>query len=93
MRLAGVTDKNTHPWHEFHENGELPLFQVPEAAVILNDALVTQVLQKLDLTLQSIHFLRRRRQGKALTSLNFRDDERSESWNVGLVLLPTLLVS
>lgn len=77
---------NTHPWHELHEDGELPLLQVPQAAVILDDALVTQVLQQLDLTLQSVDFLRRRSQGDVNVS-------QQEGPSSGASLPLTLLVS
>lgn len=50
----------THPGHVLHEDGEGLLKVVPQTAVVLNDALVTQVLQQLDLALQSADLLRRR---------------------------------
>ena len=50
--------RDTHPGHELHEDGELPGVQVPQRAVVLDDALVMEVLQQLDLTLQGIHLLR-----------------------------------
>ena len=47
----------TYPGHKLDKNGEFLLFVVPEAAIVLHDALVAQVLQQLDLTLQSVHLL------------------------------------
>lgn len=41
----------THPWHVLHENGESLLIVVPQTAVVLNDALVMQILQELDFAL------------------------------------------
>lgn len=48
---------DTHPRHKLHKDGEFPLFEVPQTAVVLNNTLVAEILQQLDLTLQSIHFL------------------------------------
>ena len=48
-----------YPWHKLYKDGELSLVWVTQAAVVLNDALVTEVLQQLDLALQSVHLLRR----------------------------------
>lgn len=47
----------THPRHKFNKNGEFPLFEVPKTAIVLNNTLVAQVLQQLNLALQSIHLL------------------------------------
>lgn len=47
----------THPRHEFHKDGQFFLHRITQAAVVLHDTLMTQVLQQLNLTLQCIHFL------------------------------------
>lgn len=47
----------THPGHELNKNGEFSLIQVPKAPVVLNDPVVSQILQQLNLTLQSVHLL------------------------------------
>lgn len=39
------------PWHVLHEDREGLLIVVPQTAVVLNDALVVQILQELDFTL------------------------------------------
>lgn len=52
-----MSDTQTHPGHVLHEDGEGLLTVVPQAAEVLDDALVTQVLQQLDLALQSADFL------------------------------------
>lgn len=54
VRLLG-----SHPRHELHEDGEGLLMVVPQRAVVLNDALVMQILQQLDFTLQSTDLLQR----------------------------------
>lgn len=51
----------THPGHVLHEDGEGLLNAVPQTAVVLHDALVTQVFQQLDLALQGADLLGRRR--------------------------------
>lgn len=48
---------STDSWHVLHEDGERSLHRVLQAAVVLNDPLVAQVLQQLDLTLQRTHLL------------------------------------
>lgn len=50
---------HTHPWHELHKDGQLPLVRVAQGAVILDDALVTEILQKLDFAFKCVHFLHR----------------------------------
>lgn len=50
--------RSTYPRHVLHEDGQSLLGTVPQAAVVLHYALVLQVLQQLDLTLQSAHLLR-----------------------------------
>lgn len=57
-----MSSHKAHPGHVLHEDGQRPLHRVPQAAVVLDDPLVAQVLQKLDLTLQRAHFLNRRNQ-------------------------------
>lgn len=52
--------QNTHPRHELNKNGEFSMLQVPQTAVVLNDSLMTQILQQLNLALQSIHFLQKK---------------------------------
>lgn len=49
--------QNTHPGHELNKNGEFLLVEVPKTPIVLNDPLVAQILQQLNLTLQSIHLL------------------------------------
>lgn len=51
--------KSSYPGHKLHENGEFPLLEVPQAPVVLDDPVVAQILQQLDLTLQSIDLLQR----------------------------------
>lgn len=48
---------STHAGHVLHEDGQRPLHGVPQTAVVLDDALVAQVLQELDLALQRAHLL------------------------------------
>lgn len=62
--------KNTHPGHELHKNGEFLLFVVPKATIVLHNAFVAQVLQQLDLTLQSVHLLQTNKQ-----HLQYRADD------------------
>lgn len=57
--MTGSSSVQTHPGHVLHEDGEGLLNVVPQTAVVLNDALVTQVFQQLDLALQSADLLRR----------------------------------
>lgn len=52
------------PWHVLHEDGQSLLGAVPQAAIVLHYALMLQVLQQLDLALQSTHLLGR---GPAVT--------------------------
>lgn len=52
-----MSNTRTHPGHVLHEDGEGLLTVVPQAAVVLDNALVTQVLQQLDLALQSADLL------------------------------------
>lgn len=47
----------THARHVLHENRECSLHRVSQAAIVLDDPLVAQVLQKLDFTLQRTHLL------------------------------------
>lgn len=49
--------QNTHPGHKLHKNGEFLLFRVPKTTVVLHNPLMAQILQQLNLTLQSIHLL------------------------------------
>lgn len=49
--------QNTHPRHELNKNGEFLLVEVPKTPIVLNDPFVAQILQQLNLTLQSIHLL------------------------------------
>ncbi|TNN84590.1 hypothetical protein EYF80_005290 [Liparis tanakae] len=57
-RIAALKPvKGTHARHVLHEDGERPLHGVSQAAVVLDDPLVAQVLQQLDLTLQSADLL------------------------------------
>lgn len=49
--------RGTYPWHVLHEDGQSLLGAVPQAAIVLHDALVLQILQQLDLTFQSTHLL------------------------------------
>lgn len=51
--------KSTYPWHVLHKDGEDLLSTVPQAAIVLHNAFMLQVLQQLDLTLQSTHLLER----------------------------------
>lgn len=55
-----VTHKSTYPRHELDKNGEFLLFKVPKTTIVLNNPLVTQILQQLNLTLQSIHLLQKK---------------------------------
>lgn len=64
IKLTQNVPQNTHPGHELNKDGEFSLVEVPKAAVVLNNPLVTQILQQLNLTLQSVHFLQRDREGK-----------------------------
>lgn len=56
--------RGTYPWHVLHEDGQSLLGAVPQAAIVLHYALMLQVLQQLDLALQSTHLLGR---GPAVT--------------------------
>lgn len=47
----------THAGHVLHEDGERSLHCVSQAAVVLHNPLVAQVLQELDFTLQRAHLL------------------------------------
>lgn len=47
---------------------------VPKAAVVLHDAIVAQVLQKLDLTLQSVHLLQTNKKRENSVPVTFRHD-------------------
>lgn len=49
--------RGTYPRHVLHEDGQGLLSTVPQTAIVLHNALVLQVLQQLDLTLQSTHLL------------------------------------
>lgn len=51
---------HTHPRHELHKDGEFSLIQVPKTPVVLNNPVVSQILQQLDLTLQGVHLLQRK---------------------------------
>lgn len=53
--------QNTHPRHKLNKYGEFLLLEVPQTTIVLNDPLVTQILQQLNLTLQSIHLLQRKK--------------------------------
>ena len=57
--LLGVshTQRGTYPRHVLHEDGQGLLSAVPQTAIVLHNALVLQVLQQLDFTLQSAHLL------------------------------------
>lgn len=52
---------STHARHVLHENGQRSLHRVSQTAVILDNPLVAQVLQKLDFTLQRAHLLHERK--------------------------------
>lgn len=54
---VSYTSRGTYPWHVLHEDGQSLLSAVPQTAVVLHNALVLQVFQQLDLTLQSTHLL------------------------------------
>lgn len=58
MRHAQL--QNTHPGHKLDKNGELLLLEVPKTTIVLNNPLVMQILQQLNLTLQSIHLLQKK---------------------------------
>lgn len=47
----------SYPWHVLHEDGQGLLCSVPQAAVILHDTVVLEILQQLNFTLQGTHFL------------------------------------
>lgn len=47
----------TYPRHVLHEDGQSLLRTVPQTAVVLHYALMLQILQQLDLTLQGTHLL------------------------------------
>lgn len=51
------TSRGTYPRHILHEDSESLLSAVPQTAIVLHNALVLQVFQQLDLTLQSTHLL------------------------------------
>lgn len=51
--------QGTYPWHVLHEDGQSLLGAVPQAAIVLHYALMLQILQQLDLALQSTHLLGR----------------------------------
>lgn len=51
------TSRGTYPRHILHEDGQSLLSAVPQTAIVLHNALVLQVFQQLDLTLQSTHLL------------------------------------
>lgn len=56
MKVFDLTTSHcTYPWHVFHENGQDLLALT--AAEILHNALVLDVLEKLDLALQGLHLL------------------------------------
>lgn len=55
--------RGTYPRHVLHEDGQSLLGTVPQAAIVLHYALVLQVLQQLDLTLQCTHLLGERPSG------------------------------
>lgn len=48
---------STHARHVLHENGERAFRRVPQAAIVLDNALMAQILQQLDLALQCAHLL------------------------------------
>lgn len=51
------TSRGTYPRHILHEDSQSLLSAVPQTAIVLHNALVLQVFQQLDLTLQSTHLL------------------------------------
>lgn len=57
--MSPACTQGTYPRHVLHEDGEDLLSTVPQAAVVLHNTFMLQVLQQLDLTLESAHLLER----------------------------------
>lgn len=78
---------STHARHVLHENRECSLHRVSQAAVVLDDPLVAQVLQKLDFTLQRTHLLNESRKH------HIQKHSRTPTGRAADYVILTLLVS
>lgn len=88
---SGARADSAHARHVLHEDGQRPLHGVPEAAVVLHDPLVTQVLQQLDFTFQRAHLLKRtdarlstQAEAEAASAAGFADSQAPDSDLAGL---------
>lgn len=73
----------THPRHVLHENGEGLLIVIPQAAVVLNNALMMQILQQLDFTLQSTDLLHGNREQQINSTADTGSNKSSDPVSTG----------